>query len=157
MMDGSQDMPNEPTLERQRLRVWLRILKLQRLIGAELRERLRVEYDTTLPQFDVMSALDRTGAGLTMSALSEALMVSNGNVTGIVERLVEQGLVERAPVAGDRRATLVRLTGRGRETFAEMAARHRDWVSDALGGLNVQDAAALIGLLDRARPAEVAR
>jgi DNA-binding MarR family transcriptional regulator len=157
MMDGSQDMPNEPTLERQRLRVWLRILKLQRLIGAELREQLRVEYDTTLPQFDVMSALDRTGAGLTMSALSEALMVSNGNVTGIVERLVEQGLVERAPVAGDRRATLVRLTGRGRETFAEMAARHRDWVSDALGGLNVQDAAALIGLLDRARPAEVAR
>ncbi len=157
MMDGSQDMPNEPTLERQRLRVWLRILKLQRLIGAELRERLRVEYDTTLPQFDVMSALDRTGVGLTMSALSEALMVSNGNVTGIVERLVEQGLVERAPVAGDRRATLVRLTGRGRETFAEMAARHRDWVSDALGGLNVQDAAALIGLLDRARPAEVAR
>jgi DNA-binding MarR family transcriptional regulator len=150
-------MPNEPTLERQRLRVWLRILKLQRLIGAELRERLRVEYDTTLPQFDVMSALDRTGAGLTMSALSEALMVSNGNVTGIVERLVEQGLVERAPVAGDRRATLVRLTGRGRETFAEMAARHRDWVSEALGGLNVQDAAALIGLLDRARPAEVAR
>jgi DNA-binding MarR family transcriptional regulator len=144
MMDGSQDMPNEPTLERQRLRVWLRILKLQRLIGAELRERLRVEYDTTLPQFDVMSALDRTVDGLTMSALS----------TGIVERLVEQGLVERAPVAGDRRATLVRLTGRGRETFAEMAARHRDWVSDALGGLNVQDAAAVIGLLDRARPAE---
>jgi DNA-binding MarR family transcriptional regulator len=154
MMDGSGEMPIEPTLERQRLRVWLRILKLQRLIGADLRERLRVEYDTTLPQFDVLSALDRSVKGLTMSALSEALMVSNGNVTGIVERLVEQGLVERAPVAGDRRATLVRLTGRGRETFAEMAARHRDWVSDALGGLNVQDAAAVIGLLDRARPAE---
>jgi DNA-binding MarR family transcriptional regulator len=157
MMDGSQDMPNEPTLERQRLRVWLRILKLQRLVGAELRERLRVEYDTTLPQFDVMSALDRTVDGLTMSALSEALMVSNGNVTGIVERLVEQGLVERAPVAGDRRATLVRLTGRGRETFSEMAARHRDWVSAALGGLDAGEAAGMIALLDRARPAEVAR
>jgi DNA-binding MarR family transcriptional regulator len=154
MMDGAAAAMTEPALDRQRLRVWLRILKLQRLIGAELRERLRVEYDTTLPQFDVMSALDRTETGLTMSALSEALMVSNGNVTGIVERLVEQGLVERAPVAGDRRATLVRLTGRGRETFSEMAARHRDWVSAALDGLNVQDAAAVIGLLDRARPVE---
>ena len=161
MMDGAGEMPIEPqlepTLDRQRLRVWLRILKLQRLVGAELRERLRVEYDTTLPQFDVLSALDRAEKGLKMSALSEALMVSNGNVTGIIERLVEQGLVERAPVEGDRRATLVRLTGRGRETFAEMAARHRDWVSTALGGLGVQDAAAVIALLDASRPAEARR
>jgi DNA-binding MarR family transcriptional regulator len=154
MMDGAAAAMTEPALDRQRLRVWLRILKLQRLIGAELRERLRVEYDTTLPQFDVMSALDRTETGLTMSALSEALMVSNGNVTGIVERLVEQGLVERAPVAGDRRATLVRLTAGGRATFAEMAARHRDWVSAALGGLDAGEAGVIIGLLDRARPGE---
>jgi DNA-binding MarR family transcriptional regulator len=154
MMDGGGEPHGGPALDRQRLRVWLRILKLQRQVGAELRERLRLEYDTTLPQFDVLSALDRTADGLTMSALSEALMVSNGNVTGIVERLVEQGLVERAPVAGDRRATLVRLTGRGRETFAAMAARHRDWVSTALGGLDAQEAGVVIGLLDRARPGE---
>jgi DNA-binding MarR family transcriptional regulator len=87
-----------------RLRVWLRILKVSRIIERELRERLRVEFDTTLPRFDVMAALHRTDEGLNMSELSGVLRVSNGNVTGIVDRLVADGLIVRVPVVGDRRA-----------------------------------------------------
>ena len=68
-----------------RLRVWLRILKVSRMIERELRERLRVEFDTTLPRFDVMAALHRAEEGLNMSELSGVLRVSNGNVTGIVD------------------------------------------------------------------------
>lgn len=141
----------------QRLRVWLRVLRVSRLVGAELREKLRVEHATTLPQFDVMAALYRHGRGLKMSALSAELMVSNGNVTGIVERLVQAGLVVRLPDRDDRRAMLVRLTRRGRETFAAMAATHRAWVGEALSGLDAEDAAGLIRLLDRARPGDGAK
>lgn len=139
--------PDE-NLSKQRLRVWLRVLKLSRTIEAELRERLRLEFDTTLPRFDVLAALYRDEKGMKMSELSAALKVSNGNVTGIIERLVSDGLVVRVPVTGDRRAMLVRLTGKGREDFAAMADVHESWIDDMLSDLDGTGARELIGRLD---------
>ena len=83
---------SEDPASKERLRLWLRILSAQRVIENEVRERLRVEHDTTLPRFDVMAALYRNEEGLKMSELSGELRVSNGNVTGIVDRLVNDGL-----------------------------------------------------------------
>ena len=134
--------------DKQRLRVWLRLLKIQRQMETEIRERLRLDYATTLPRFDVLAALYREEKGLKMSELSTALMVSNGNVTGIVERLVSDGLVVRVPVSGDRRAMLVRLTERGREFFAEMARTHEGWVSTVLSSLSDDETDQLFQLLD---------
>ena len=134
--------------DKQRLRIWLRLLKISRQMESEIRERLRVEFATTLPRFDVLAALYRETDGLKMSALSAALMVSNGNVTGIVERLVNDGLVVRVPVSGDRRAMIVKLTDRGRTEFAHMAKVHEGWISSMLDMLSDQDADVLVPLLD---------
>ena len=134
---------------KQRLRVWLRLLKLSRGMENRLREKLRTEFGTTLPRFDVMAALDRHQQGLKMSELSSVLKVSNGNITGIVDRLVDDGSIVRVPVAGDRRAWQVQLTRKGREAFAVMAAAHESWVSAMLDELGPRDADDLIGLLDR--------
>lgn len=138
-----------------RLRLWLRILKTSRLIENEVRERLRQEFDSTLPRFDVMAALHRVEAGLRMSDLSSVLRVSNGNVTGIVDRLVADGLIVRVPVDNDRRATIVRLTNSGRELFERMAAKHESWVDAILGGLTTAEANRLMATLETAvRPLE---
>jgi DNA-binding MarR family transcriptional regulator len=136
-------------LSKQRLRLWLRLLGASRGIEHRLRERLRAQHDTTLPRFDVLAALDRHREGLRMSDLSAKLRVSNGNVTGIVERLVQDGLVERGPLEGDRRALRVRLTEAGRARFAAMAADHEDWVGDLLGGLAPDEIETLAALLAR--------
>jgi DNA-binding MarR family transcriptional regulator len=128
---------------KEHLRLWLKVLKVNRLIEAELRERLRVQFDTTLPRFDVMSALYRNGAGMKMSELSRNLMVSNGNVTGIVDRLTEDGLMLREAVPGDRRAARVRLTRKGEVEFEKQANAHESWVSELLGGLDGSQSAAL--------------
>ncbi|MFU8863480.1 MAG: MarR family winged helix-turn-helix transcriptional regulator [Rhodobacterales bacterium] len=125
---------------KQRLRLWLRLLAVTRKIEAELRDRLRTEFDSTLPRFDVMAALSRHEQGLRMSALSGVLRVSNGNVTGIVDRLAEDGLVVRVPVAGDRRAMLVRLTAKGAEVFARQAAEHEMWIDTMLAELSPDEA-----------------
>ena len=132
-----------------RLRLWLKILKVSRLIERELRERLRVEFDTTLPRFDVLAALYRVEKGLNMSELSGVLKVSNGNVTGIVDRLVGDGLIVRVPVEGDRRAMTVLLTEKGREHFSVLARAHESWVNELLGSLDAADADELRGLLAR--------
>jgi len=134
--------PGPPAEDDARLDLWLALLRASRGIENELRERLRLAYDTTLPRFDVMAALSRRPDGLKMSDLSRVLMVSSGNVTGIVQRLLADGLIERDGVAGDRRAVRVRLSAQGRETFAAMAVQHAAWVAEMMADLNADDVAA---------------
>ena len=136
-------------LSKDRLRVWLRLLKVTRSVEAELRERMRLGWGMTLPRFDVMAALARSGDGLKMTDLSGALRVSNGNVTGIVDRLVADGLVERRAVAGDRRAMRVSLTEAGRALFADMAGAHEGWLDGILSGADAAGLRALHGELGR--------
>lgn len=133
-------MSADNQLSKARLRLWLRLLKAQRRIEAELRERLRTEFGSTLPRFDVLAALSRSQKGLRMSELSDVLMVSNGNVTGIVDRLVDDGTVVRVPVDGDRRAMRVCLTDKGAEYFATLAAQHEGWVSDLFADFSETEA-----------------
>jgi len=135
-------------MSKQRLRLWLRLLRAARAIEGELRERLRVRFRMTLPQFDVLAALARAGTGMTMTDLSRQLMVSNGNVTGIIERLAAEGLVTRRTPAADRRSVRVSLTRRGAGTFAEMAAVHERWVDELLSEFTRTDTEALIAHLD---------
>ncbi|WP_417846182.1 MarR family winged helix-turn-helix transcriptional regulator [Thalassospira povalilytica] len=134
-------------ISKARLRAWLQILKVSRKIEGELREKMRVEFGSTLPRFDVLAALYRERDGMRMSELSKWLMVSNGNVTGIVDRLVAEGLVVRLPVENDRRASIVRLTEAGEKDFAERALVHESWVSDLFSDLSSSDADALIRIL----------
>lgn len=139
-------MQNKPqralaTPSKERLRLWLRLLKTTRSIEATVRERLREEFGTTLPRFDVMAALSRYEEGLKMSQLSTVLRVSNGNVTGIVDRLAEDGFLVRVPVPGDRRASMVRLTKRGLQEFERQACEHEDWIGAMLQGFTAEEAA----------------
>ena len=136
------------SLSKQRLRLWIRILRTARAIEAEVRERLRVEFGVTLPQFDVMAALERKPAGMKMSELSRFLMVSNGNVTGIIDRLAADKLVTRKAPDDDRRAIVVRLTPQGASQFAAMAKAHEGWVNTLLSEFNAAEAGAVIHHLD---------
>jgi len=133
------DLIADVAASKARLRLWLKLLKATKHVEGELRENFRTSFDTTLPRFDVMAALYRAEAGLKMSQLSSVLRVSNGNVTGIVDRLVDDGMLVRVPVDNDRRATTVRLTKAGREQFARMASKHEAWIDDLLHGVDADE------------------
>ncbi len=120
----------------QALKLWLRLLACTNKIESEIRARLRGKFGTTLPRFDLMSQLERNPAGLKMNELSQRLMVTGGNVTGITDQLQGEGLVVRASDPNDRRAHTVKLTAEGRAVFAKMAAVHEQWVIDLFDGLN---------------------
>jgi len=137
-----------------RLRLWLKLLKVTGQTEATLRRKLRDDHDTTLPRFDVMAALARHPEGLKMSELSSYLRVSNGNVTGIVDRLTEEGLALRVAVQGDRRAQLARLTPQGGAAFEKLAAHHESWVDGLLGDLSVEEAETVITILTSVKDAE---
>jgi DNA-binding MarR family transcriptional regulator len=129
--------------EKQELRLWLRMLSTTKLISQEVRRRLRNEFGATLPQFDLMAQLYREHAGLRLGELSKRTMVTNGNVTGLVERLETDGLVVRETPDDDRRVTVAKLTPRGEALFATMAASHEAWLRDMMADVDPADVAAL--------------
>ena len=123
----------------QALKLWLRLLACTNKMENEIRGRLRAKFDTTLPRFDLMAQLERNPGGLKMNELSQRLMVTGGNVTGITDQLEKEGLVVRASDPSDRRAFTVKLTPAGRSEFAKMAAVHEQWVIELFAGLNMAE------------------
>ncbi|MEQ5841980.1 MarR family transcriptional regulator [Paraburkholderia acidicola] len=121
------------------LRLWLRMLTTTNLVQAELRRRLRTEFDTTLPRFDMMAQLERHPEGLKMTELSRRLMVTGGNITGITDQLENEGFVVRDVDPNDRRSISVRLTPEGRASFDKMAIAHEQWVVELFGGLGLDE------------------
>src|SRR6516162_4735269 len=122
-LDAETKVAERPHDHKDELRLWLRLFACKELIESEVRRRLRESFSLTLPRFDLMAQLDRAPKGMTLGELSQRMMVSNGNVTGLVDRLVEQGLIDRRPSPKDRRAQIVTLTAEGRRFFRAIARR----------------------------------
>lgn len=122
--------------KKQELRLWLRLLSTTKLISQEIRRRLRREFGATLPQFDLLSQLYREVEGLRLGELSKRTMVTNGNITGLVERLETDGLVLRERLPDDRRVTVACLTEKGRKTFEAMADAHEGWLRDMMADVD---------------------
>jgi len=131
-------MTTDP-LSVRRLRAWLRALRLVRGTEKQLREFLRVNFDTTLPRFDVAAALFRRETPMKMSELSDLLLVSNGNATTVVDRLEREGRARRVASETDRRVVLVELTPMGREWFQEIAAAHEQEVNRIFSNLGEEE------------------
>ena len=121
--------------ERSSVRLWLRLFTCTMAIEKHVRRRF-AERGATLPRFDVLAALDRNPGGMSMGALSRALLVSNGNVTQLVRKLAADGLVRMTTPPADRRASIARLTPRGRTEFAALAAAHHDWIDTLVAGMD---------------------
>jgi DNA-binding MarR family transcriptional regulator len=149
-LDTSDDRHDEANSDIQLdLRLWLRLLTCSTMISAELRRQLREQFEFTLPRFDMLAQLDREPGGLVLTELSKRLMVSPGNVTPIMNRLLEEGYITRATSTLDRRVQIVCLTADGRKKFRRMAKKHGHWVNSMLGGLDADERRVLGGLLER--------
>ena len=129
------------------VRLWLRLLSCTMAIEKSAQRLLAERSGTTLPRFDVMAALERVPGGLTMGALSQALLVSNGNVTQLVRKLAADGMVQVESDRLDRRVSRVRLTPAGRAHFTGLATAHHDHIDSLFAALNAEDHARLFAAL----------
>jgi DNA-binding MarR family transcriptional regulator len=151
ILDAETKVHETPGAHKDELRLWLRLLTCTTLIEGEVRRRLRERFNVTLPRFDLMAQLDRAEDGMTLGELSRRMMVTNGNVTGLAERLVAEGLVARKQSTRDRRSHSVRLTDKGRRQFRKMADEHESWIADLFADLSQKDVQSLLTLLGRAK------
>src|SRR5829696_5753694 len=150
-LDAETKAAEQPEDHRDELRLWLRLLTCTTLIEGEVRKRLRARFDVTLPRFDIMAQLDKAPEGLTLSDLSKRMMVSNGNMTALVERLVASGHLDRRTAENDRRAQVISLTDLGRAEFRAMAAEHEGWIAQMFGELSRREIGDLLRLLAKAK------
>jgi len=150
-LDAETKVVERPGDHQAELRLWLRLLTCTTLIEGEVRRRLRDSFEVTLPRFDLMAQLDKTPGGMTLGQLSSRMMVSNGNVTGLAERLVAQGLLDRKPSPSDRRAQIVSLTAEGRRAFRAMAGAHENWIAEIFAGLTAVEIDELMRLLAKTK------
>lgn len=150
-LDAETKAVEMPEDHRDELRLWLRLLTCTTLIEGEVRRRLRERFDVTLPRFDLMAQLDKAPDGMTLSDLSKRMMVSNGNLTGLVNTLVASGHVDRRVSETDRRAQMISLTRAGQAEFRAMATEHEAWIADLFGDLTQRDQKDLMRLLAKTK------
>ena len=150
-LDAETKAAERPVDHKAELKLWLRLLTCRNLIEAEIRRRLQVQFAVTLPRFDLLAQLDKVPDGLTLGETSRRMMVSNANVTTLVERLVADGLISRRIDPRDRRTSYISLTPHGRSTFAAMARAHEQWVAELFHDLDQRDIGGLMQLLGKTK------
>lgn len=155
-MDGETKVEEAPGEHGTDLRLWLRLLTCSALIDTEVRRLLREEFDCTLPRFDLMAQLERAKDGMMLREVSKRMMVSAGNITVLVERLVESGHISRTASPTDRRAQIIALTAYGRAEFEKMATVHAGWIADLFEGLAPKDGEVLLDKLAKLKRSIVA-
>ncbi|OAM79068.1 MarR family winged helix-turn-helix transcriptional regulator [Devosia elaeis] len=146
-IDAETKIADAPEDHHDQLRLWLRLFTVARLMENEVRSRLQDEFDVTFPRFDILSQLYRVPEGLILGELSQRLMVSPGNITAVIKRLMDDGLIVRIQNPNDRRENIVRMTPLGTARFAEMAAAHEGWIRSLCEGLSPSDVKSLMSLL----------
>jgi len=129
------------------VRLWLRMLSCTNRIENFVRQNLQANFDTTLPRFDLMAQLERAPRGLKMRELSQRMMVTGANVTGITDGLEKEGLVVREVDSSDRRVFWVKLTPEGQKQFRRMAAEHEQWIIGLFEGMSQKSKNQLADLL----------
>lgn len=139
------------------MKLWLRMLSCCNLIENSLRSRIRAEFQTTLPRFELMTQLAANSKGLKMSDLSRLMMVTNGNITGITDQLEKDGLVERLKDDADRRSSIIKLTTKGKRYHKRLQKAHEHWVVNILDGIAPESRATLFALLGDLKQATYSR
>lgn len=129
------------------VRLWLRLLSCTMVIQKHVRRGFSTRFDTTLPRFDVLAALDRHPDGMTLGALSSSLLVSNGNITALIQKLVADGHVGLEASPADRRTSVARLTSTGQIYFDELAEAHHGWIDAMMAGISPDQRDLLFDLL----------
>ncbi len=128
--------------------LWVRLLTCHNLVLTELRKNF--EGECTLARFDLVANLDQED-GQTLAALSRRMLVTAGNLTGLVDRAERDGVVVRKADPRDGRLVRVYLTHKGQRLAKELVPAHGAQVAKLLGGLDVSERRELRRLLGKLR------
>lgn len=133
--------------EERALRLWIALARAYATFSREVASRVS-DYGLTTPQFGILEALHHLGP-LPLGELASKLLVTGGNVTYVMDRLEQQGLVTRERAEGDRRIVLAHLTDEGRALIEAVFPGHAAFVEEAVSHLDASEQETLRALLKK--------
>ena len=134
------------------VRLWLHLIKCTKQLEQEMSDRFRESYDSSFSRFDVLAHLSQAGkAGLSTSLLAAHLLASKGNITRLLDRMEQDGLLERKLSSTDRRVSNIYLSAQGAELFERMAADHEAWAHELFKTTSASEKEELLRLLKQIR------
>src|SRR5438874_6620696 len=149
------DGPGESRARRPSVVTWMRLARVYQKVQLRTQRHLR-KFGLTTAQFDVLAHVG-SAPGLTQQDLARRLLVTKGNVCGLVDRMEEAGLLERQSDAQDRRVHRLQLTSSGRRLYEDVVPAHEQLISAAFSELRAVDREALRHALRRLDPSLDAR
>lgn len=135
--------------EKNALRAWFRLLLIHKTISRKIAVHFRAQFGLSTARFDTLAQLHAAGGRMVMGELSSRLMVTSGNVTGLVDGMVADRLVTRRAHATDRRSIIIAMTPAGRRLFARVSAALSRWIGAAMGDMSKAELAQLIALFGK--------
>jgi DNA-binding MarR family transcriptional regulator len=135
--------------DRDELRAWFRLLLIHKTMSRKISARLRAEFELSTARFDTLAQLDAAGGEMTMGELSAQLMVTSGNVTGVIDGMTTDKLVARRRHETDRRSIVIAMTPAGRNLFAKARAALSKWMGEAMTDMSDAELAQLIKLFGK--------
>lgn len=142
-----------PPHQKVDLQLWVRLLACAHAAEQRVRNRIKDSFGINQTQFNLLSQLDRAPDGIRMGEVARRTIVTGSNVTVVVDDLQRRGLVTRQVAEGDRRATVIKLTGKGRAAFAQMAPVHAVWIEEIFAEMPDADKRGLVRQLDELKAA----
>ena len=138
--------PPRQAADRNELRAWFRLLLIHKALSKKISTRFRTQFDISTARFDTLAQLHAAGGELTMGELSAQLMVTSGNVTGVIDGMAADKLVERRPHETDRRSIIISVTPDGRNLFAKVRSAMSKWMGEAMADMTDPEIEQLIKL-----------
>jgi DNA-binding MarR family transcriptional regulator len=138
--------PSRQSTERNELRAWFRLLLIHKALSKKISTRFRAQFDISTARFDTLAQLHASGGELTMGELSAQLMVTSGNVTGVIDGMAADKLVERRPHETDRRSIIISVSPEGRNLFAKVRSAMSKWIGEAMADMTDAEIEQLIKL-----------
>lgn len=130
---------------------WLALVRCFSSVERVLMRHFAQEYNSSLPRYDVLTALALHRSGLTMGDLASMLMVTKGNITGVVRRLEQDKLVLKNTSSKDRRVQSVKISAKGMRLWEKMHADYDEKISMLMSGQSEEQSRALVNALRRTR------
>ncbi len=138
--------------QKESLKLWIELLRYSNKLEQLIDDKIRQNYGQNISRFDVLSQLDRENHhGLAVGELASRLIASKGNITGLLDRMQKDGLIEKEAKQDDRRSYIVRSSEKGQELFAEMAEKNARWVEEALTSIDIDHMKEFAKFLSEAR------
>ena len=137
------------TTDRNELRAWFRLLLIHKALSKKINTRFRTQFDISTARFDTLAQLHAAGGELTMGELSAQLMVTSGNVTGVIDGMAADRLVSRRPHETDRRSIIVSVTPDARNLFAKVRSAMSKWMGEAMADMSDAEIEQLIKLFGK--------